>query len=181
MDPESARQFPFREELRAIFDARMQRLRSLAAAGVQGQQDNNKKNKSKKSARLLISDDQDEESMEQDKNKKADSIKKRKIMQGEVGSSDGVVEMLEELLKRQGMMEMEWCREEEAREAERTAREEEWRRTVEALERERMAAEQRWREVEERRRDREEAMAERRDALVTALINSLLQYGVGLP
>lgn len=180
MDPESARQFPFREELRAIFDARMQRLMWQAAAGGQDQDDSKKKNKSKKSARFLISDD-DESILEQDKNNIANSVKKRKIMPGESCSSDGVVEMVEELLRRQGRMEMEWCREEEAREAERTAKEADWRRAVQALERERMAAEQRWREAEEQRRDREEARAERRDALITALINSLLQYAGGLP
>jgi hypothetical protein len=49
----------------------------------------------------------------------------------------------------------------------------EWRQTMEALENERIMMEQRWREREEQRRIRDEARAEKRDALITALLNRL--------
>ena len=49
----------------------------------------------------------------------------------------------------------------------------EWRQTMEALENERMMMDSGWREREEQRRMREEARAEKRDALITALLNKL--------
>ncbi|RVW84922.1 hypothetical protein CK203_039525 [Vitis vinifera] len=56
---------------------------------------------------------------------------------------------------------------------ERRAKEMEWRQTMEALENERIMMDRRWREREEQRRMREDARSERRDALITALLNKL--------
>lgn len=61
----------------------------------------------------------------------------------------------------------------ERREEERRVKEMEWRQTMEALENERLMMEKRWREREEERRMREEARAEKRDTLITALLNKL--------
>lgn len=70
-------------------------------------------------------------------------------------------------------MEMQWLKAYEAKEEERRIKEMEWRQTMEALENERLMMERRWREREEQRRIREEARAEKRDALITALLNKL--------
>lgn len=170
MDPESARQFPFREELRAIFDARLQRLMSHTSAELE------------QNINLARSDDDDSSILGTSHIAQEDAgkIPKRKR---KVGSSSnrrgGVVEILEELMRLQERMEAEWCKEEEAREVERVAREREWRETVVAMEMERLEAERRWREVEEQRRSRDEARAERRDALISALLHRLLHGGGG--
>jgi hypothetical protein len=49
----------------------------------------------------------------------------------------------------------------------------EWRQIMEGIENERTTMDRRWREIEEQRRVREEARAEKRDALITALLNKL--------
>ena len=62
----------------------------------------------------------------------------------------------------------------ERRAHERQLFEQEWRQSMEKLERERLMIEQAWREREEQRRMREESRAERRDALLTTLLNKLI-------
>ncbi|TKW41114.1 hypothetical protein SEVIR_1G292600v4 [Setaria viridis] len=52
--------------------------------------------------------------------------------------------------------------------------EEQWRRSMQRMERERLMLEQAWMEREEQRRAREEARAERRDAILTSLLTRLL-------
>ncbi|KAJ1375616.1 Myb-like domain [Sesbania bispinosa] len=122
MEPEGVRQqFPFYNELQAIFTSRMQRMLWAEAEGG-----------SKKKA-----------------------------------------EILEEFMRQQMQMEAQWMEAYEARESERRLKEMEWRQTMEALENERIMMDQRWREREEQRRIREEARADKRDALITALLNKL--------
>ncbi|XP_068644636.1 trihelix transcription factor GT-3b-like [Aristolochia californica] len=180
MDPEAIRQFPFQEELRAIFAARMQRLlwqqeSDSAAAGSSGVK------------KTVKSDEEEEESMDEcdaDKGGK----KKRKLgptgrgdnrnTSSSTGTSSNAYEMLEEFLKNQLRIEMQWCKDEEVREEERRAKEKEWRQNMETLERERILMDRRWREKEEQRRAREEARAERRDQLITALLNKLIHESI---
>ncbi|KAL2901983.1 Trihelix transcription factor GT-3b [Bienertia sinuspersici] len=69
--------------------------------------------------------------------------------------------------------EAQWREEYEAREEERRKAEMEWRKRMEGLENERLMMERKWREKEEQRKIREEARAERRDALITTLLNKL--------
>lgn len=57
---------------------------------------------------------------------------------------------------------------------ERQLFDQEWRQSMEKLEIERMRMEQSWREKEEQRKIREESRAERRDALLTLLLNKLV-------
>lgn len=82
-------------------------------------------------------------------------------------------EVLEEYFAQQQRVEREWMEAVGRREAERRAREAEWREGMQALERERLAREQQWREREEQRRAREEARAQKRDALFSALLSRL--------
>ncbi|KAH7845054.1 hypothetical protein Vadar_034685 [Vaccinium darrowii] len=174
MEPEGMRQqFPYYNELQTIFAARMQRMLWMEAEGGASA--------SKKKGVQLSSDDEDDNEYS-DGGEKASSKKKRKVVKGGGGGSSSATisenmnslkELMEEFMKQQMQMEMEWMKAYERREEERRVKEMEWRQTMEALENERLMMEKRWREREEERRMREEARAEKRDALITALLNKL--------
>ncbi|XP_060202382.1 trihelix transcription factor GT-3a-like [Lycium barbarum] len=169
LEPEALRQqFPFYNELQAIFGARMQRMLWIEAeSGASG---------SKKKA---ISSDEEEENEDSEGEKV--SKKKRKVKGNvNIGSSSGSVnlvssfkEIMDDFMKQQMAMEMQWLKAYEAKEEERRIKEMQWRQTMEALENERLMMERRWKEREEQRRMREEARAEKRDALITTLLNKL--------
>lgn len=170
LEPEALRQqFPFYNELQAIFAARMQRMLWIEAEGGGGGASGSKKK--------AISSDEEEENEDSEGEKVGK--KKRKIKGNIVGSSSGnnlvssFKEILDDFMKQQMAMEMQWLKAFEAKEEERRIKEMEWRQTMEALENERLMMERRWREREEQRRVREEARAEKRDALITALLNKL--------
>ncbi|KAG8647758.1 hypothetical protein MANES_09G106100v8 [Manihot esculenta] len=173
IEPESLRQqFPFYSELQAIFSARMQRMLWTEAEGAAGG--------SKKKAVQLCSDEEDDN--EESEGEKLGSTRKKKKGKSAAnisggGSSSGNIgslkEILEDFMKQQMQMEMQWREAFEARENERKMMEMEWRQTMEALENERIMMDRRWREREEQRRIREEARAEKRDALITALLHKL--------
>ncbi|XVE97097.1 hypothetical protein REPUB_Repub02eG0281300 [Reevesia pubescens] len=174
MEAEAMRQqFPFYNELQAIFSARMQSiLWSESEGGVTG---------SKKKAVQLSSDE--EEDMEETELDHKGSIRKKKKVKtssaGMGGSTSGsrnnnnIKAILEDFMRQQMQLEMQWREAFEARENERRLKELEWRSTMEALENERIMMDRRWKEREEQRRMREEARAEKRDALITALLNKL--------
>ncbi|XWS67248.1 hypothetical protein CRYUN_Cryun05aG0271100 [Craigia yunnanensis] len=170
METEAMRQqFPFYNELQAIFSARMHSiLWSEGEGGATG---------SKKKALQLSSDE--EEDMEESELDKGSVRKKKKGKTGAgidgstSGSNNNIKEILDDFMRQQMQMEMQWREAFEARENERRLKEMEWRQTMEALENERIMMDRRWREREEQRRMREEARAEKRDALITALLNKL--------
>ncbi|KAH6769266.1 Homeodomain-like superfamily protein [Perilla frutescens var. frutescens] len=179
METEAMRQqFPFYTELQTIFATRMQRMLWLEAEGS-----GSAATTSKKKAAAQFSSDEEDENEESDGEKGAPSKKKRKVKAGNTSSSNpnpnsnsvvaGIREMMEEFMKQQMQIEMQWMKAYEAREEERRIKEMEWRQTMEALENERIMMEKRWREREEQRKMREEARAEKRDALITALLNKL--------
>ncbi|XP_047978119.1 trihelix transcription factor GT-3b [Salvia hispanica] len=172
METEAMRQqFPFYNELQTIFATRMQRMLWLEAEG------SGTASKKKKAAQL--SSDEEEEGEEESDGQKGHKKKMKKLKGGasnlnsNVSVVAGVREMMDEFMKQQMQMEMQWMKAYEAREEERRIKEMEWRQTMEALENERMMMEKRWREREEQRKIREEARADKRDALVTALLNKL--------
>uniref|UniRef100_F6H6T6 Myb-like domain-containing protein n=1 Tax=Vitis vinifera TaxID=29760 RepID=F6H6T6_VITVI len=167
MEPEAMRQqFPFYNELQAIFTARMQRMLWIEAEGG-----------AKKKGVQLSSEDEDEN--EESEGEKGSSKKKKKgktsvnVGGSSSGGSFNLKEVLEDFMKQQVQMEVQWREVFEEREKERRAKEMEWRQTMEALENERIMMDRRWREREEQRRMREDARSERRDALITALLNKL--------
>ncbi|KAG4922140.1 Trihelix transcription factor GT-3a [Glycine soja] len=187
MEPEAMRQqFPFYNELQAIFAARMQRM---LWAEAEGGGSNNKKK-----GMHLSSDDEEEgnEEMMSEGDHKGNIIiskknkKKGKMVIGVGGSGnnnnnsssssnnlESLKEIMDEFMRQQMQMEAQWMEAFEARENERRLKEMEWRQTMEALENERLMMDQRWREREEQRRIREEVRADKRDALITALLNKL--------
>lgn len=174
-------QFPFFNDLATIMATRDQRM-VWAEADGSGAASGSKK----KAAATSLSSDEDEEDNE-DSEEAGEKViaarKKKKVMKmGNIGSSSasgmGVVgnnvkEILDDFMRQQLQLDMQWREEFQARENERRLREFEWRQTMEALENERLMMERSWREREEQRRMREEARAEKRDALLTALLDKL--------
>ncbi|KAJ0878752.1 putative trihelix transcription factor GT3 [Helianthus annuus] len=126
MEQEGMRQqFPFYNELQAIFTGRMQRMLWLEAEG----------GSSKK--RLLSSDDEDEES-DVDKASK----KKRKISNKDSSTlAVNLKEILDDLMKQHMQIEMQWMKLYESKEEERRRRDMEWRQKMEALENEKIMGE----------------------------------------
>ncbi|KAM1798924.1 trihelix transcription factor GT-3b-like [Malus sylvestris] len=169
MEPEAMRQqFPFYNELQEIFAARMQRMLWAEESGAAS---------GSKKKTLSSDDEEDNEDSEAENKGSTGKNKKKKMKMSNIGSSsasgNNVRELLEEFMKQQMQMEMQWREEFQARENERRLKEMEWRQKMEALENERIMMETRWREREEQRRMREEARAEKRDVLITALLNKL--------
>ncbi|OMO97595.1 trihelix transcription factor GT-3a [Corchorus olitorius] len=174
MEAEAIRQqFPFYNELQAIYSSRMQNIlwSESEGGGTTGM---------KKKAAVQLSSDEEEEVEETTELEKGNIRKKMKKGKTGGGSSstsgsniNSIKEILEDFMRQQMQMEMQWREAFEARENERRMKEMEWRQTMEALENERIMMDRRWREREEQRRIREEARAEKRDALITALLNKL--------
>lgn len=90
-------------------------------------------------------------------------------------NSNSVREILHDFFQQQEMIEMQWRQLMEKHAYERQLSDQEWRQSMERLEREKMRIEQSWREKEEQRKLREESRAERRDALLTLLLNKLIR------
>ncbi|KAE8793176.1 trihelix transcription factor GT-3b-like [Hordeum vulgare] len=185
--------FPFHDEMRRIFDARVERARALEA----------KKAKGKDAAARRDPDDDggggegdegededeeaevfgDEEEGRADaeargagkkRRRKAAAAARTAAAAGGGGIEIGEVEaVLREFMRRQMEMEERWMEAAEARDAERRAREEEWRAAMVALGEERLALVRRWREREDAWRARAEEREERRHQLVAALLAKL--------
>lgn len=140
--------FPFYNELQEIFTNRMQRLLSMEPR------------------REFSFDDHEDDN---DNAEKASGSKKRN--RGE--SSYKLRETLEKFMKQQMQTETELMKMYEAREEERRMKEMEWRKKMVEMEKERLRLDEQWREREDQRRAREEARAEKRDTLITTLLNKL--------
>ncbi|GFY83784.1 hypothetical protein Acr_03g0005580 [Actinidia rufa] len=131
-----------------------------------------------KEQRVVIASDDEDDNEESDRDKAGSRKKKGKVHKsGNSPSSGGNIsilkETLEEFMKQQMQIEMEWLKAYKAKEEDRRLREMEWRQTMEALESERIVMERGWRQRDEQRRMIEEARAENRDALISALLNKL--------
>ncbi|XP_052155919.1 trihelix transcription factor GT-3b-like [Oryza glaberrima] len=183
----SSSSFPFHDELRRIFDARVERARALERKKVKGKDPDDDHDGGGDG------DEDDEEEADQQVDEEDDGAsgdttragsKKRRRKAaaaaaaarrtGSTGGVEGEVEaMLREFMRRQIEMEERWMEAAEAREAERRAREEEWRTAMVALGEERLALVRRWREREDAWRARAEEREERRHQLVAALLAKL--------
>ncbi|KAK9054938.1 hypothetical protein SSX86_026017 [Deinandra increscens subsp. villosa] len=164
-------QFPFFNDIQAIFEARMQKMIWTEAEG--------QASGSKRRVTQLSSDD-DDENEESDLEKiSGGKIKKKKAIRSSTSNnpsgsnSNNLKEILEEFMKQQMQIEMQWMRTFEAKEEERRLKEIEWQQKMESLENERIMLDQRWREREEQRMMREEARSEKRDALIKEILNKL--------
>ncbi|KAK1412398.1 hypothetical protein QVD17_33621 [Tagetes erecta] len=175
MEQEGMRQqFPFYNELQAIFTGRMQRMLWMEAEGGGS-------SSTKKRALMhnLSSDDEDENENEESDVDKANKKKKKttttSVNKDSSSSSALLKEVMDKLMKQQMQIESEWMKLYERREEERRMREMEWRQRMEALENDKIMFDRRWREKEEERRIKEETRSEKRDALITLLLNKLRQ------
>ncbi|GKV10546.1 hypothetical protein SLEP1_g21892 [Rubroshorea leprosula] len=190
-DPDTGRQCPFFEELQAVFNERaknMQRMLLESEAGLTQAKKRMKRVSVERSSEEF-SEYEDEEEDESEEERRRSNSRKRKVEKnvldksprattsttaGRINSSSSLQEMLKEFLQQQQTMEIQWREMMERRANERRLFEQEWRQSMEKLERERLMVEQAWREREEQRRIREDSRAERRDALLTTLLNKLI-------
>ncbi|PPS03059.1 hypothetical protein GOBAR_AA17601 [Gossypium barbadense] len=159
-DPENGCQFPFFEELHAVFTERAKTMQRRLLEPEAGSSSTQAK---KKPARGTSH-----------KRKKSDSTVVDKSPRPNSGTRTGLQEMLREFFDQQLRMEMQWREMMEKRAQERQLFEQEWQQWMEKLERERLMVEKAWREREEEMRRREESRAERRDSLLTTLLNKLI-------
>ncbi|THU61486.1 hypothetical protein C4D60_Mb07t23780 [Musa balbisiana] len=176
-DPADGRQCPFFEELNAVFLERANNTQRLLLESDSIASPSKKKLKrlsgDRSSSDEFPEDEEDEngsdeERLSRSRKKKADSSRGGQ-------RAAGIRELLQEFLQQQRRMELRWQDTVERRAQERRALEHEWRLSMEKLERDRLLLEQAWREREEQRRMREESRAEKRDALLTTLLNKLIQ------
>ncbi|CAA7406470.1 unnamed protein product [Spirodela intermedia] len=185
-DPEHGRQCPFFDELHAVFAERaknMQRhLLESESGGPQGKKKLKRPSGDRSSEDLSDDDAEDDDDSEEDhtsKGKKKRSDRGQPQRPGDKSKSTGNIhELLLEFIQQQQRMEAQWQEMMERRTQERRLFEQEWRQSMEKLERERLMMEQSWREREEQRRMREEARAEKREALLTTLLNKLIHDGL---
>ncbi|KAM0888541.1 hypothetical protein ACQ4PT_028289 [Festuca glaucescens] len=178
--------FPFHDEMRRIFDARVERARALevkkakgkdpAARGDPDDEDGGGGEDEEEEVELL----EDEEEIAETKGASGKKRRRNKAAPARTASAGGsgieigeVEAVLREFMRRQMEMEERWMEAAEARDAERRAREEEWRAAMVALGEERLALVRRWREREDAWRARAEEREERRHQLVAALLAKL--------
>uniref|UniRef100_A0A0E0KY21 Myb-like domain-containing protein n=1 Tax=Oryza punctata TaxID=4537 RepID=A0A0E0KY21_ORYPU len=177
----SSSSFPFHDELRRIFDARVERARALERKKVKGKDpDDDGEGDEDDDEEGEQVDEEDDGAASGDTTRAGSKKRRRKAAAaatarrtGSAGGVEGEVEaMLREFMRRQIEMEERWMEAAEAREAERRAREEEWRTAMVALGEERLALVRRWREREDAWRARAEEREERRHQLDDALLRS---------
>lgn len=157
-------QFPFYNDLHAIFTARMQKN-----WWIKPEDRSSKCSKRKSATERFSSQDPNNDEVE---NKAPGSSKKTK--ENDIWRSN-LKKLLKGFVKREMEMERQWRETFRVIEEERRLKKEEWRMKMEALERENMMMEIMWREKEEERREREETRAMKRDALISTLFNSLIR------
>lgn len=199
-DPDNGGQFPYFDDLHALFSSNTNNAQRLQLESEAGSQQARKRPRrtSRDHSSEEISEDEEGYAYESDEPKLARSNVARKkktekekrpkssnaekpSRQASLGSInnagravDNIQEMLKEFFQQQLRIEMQWRETTEKRDREREVFEKEWRSSMEKLERDRMMIEQNWRQREEQRRTREESRAEKRDALLTTLLNKLI-------
>ncbi|XP_039141396.1 trihelix transcription factor GT-3b-like [Dioscorea cayenensis subsp. rotundata] len=187
-DPENGKQCPFFEELHAVFQERarsMQQLLHESESGPPQAKKRLKRPSGDRSSDELSEDDEDDEDTDDERlsrsrKKKGDKGQQQQQQRAADKSkaSNSVHDILQDFLQQQQRMEAQWKAMVDRRTKERQMLENEWRQSMQTLERERMMLEQAWREREEQRRIREETRAEKRDVLLTTLLNKLIQEGL---
>lgn len=179
-EPDFAREFPFFDQLHAIFTERAKTAERTLLESESGTSTKKKRRKGllgdRSSEEFSDEEDEGDDESENDrmvKPKKAKSDRERQRATAEKCRANSMQEVLEEFFQQQQRMELQWREVLERREEERRLREEEFRNAMEKLENERIVREQHWREREEQRRSREEARSEKRDALFSAILTRL--------
>ncbi|KAL8101749.1 trihelix transcription factor GT-3b-like [Apium graveolens] len=187
---------PFFEELHAVFAERADNMqRSHVEPGAGPARNRGKRNSRDHSSEELsvdVDEDESEEAGRKSNPRKRRGGREKQLSRSALeklsprqpsamnassnanSSLPSIQEMFREFILHQQRIDMEWRELMEKRAYERLLFEQEWRQSMEKLERERIMIEQTWREKEEQRRMRDENRAEKRDALLTSLLNKLL-------
>nr|GMD08516.1 trihelix transcription factor GT-3B-like [Ipomoea batatas] len=184
-DADSGRQCPFFEELCAVFTARENNMQQLQLESEVGPQRVRKRVRSADQSSEEFSEEEDNDYESDDDRVTTGSVASKKKAQKEKRprptatdksskNPAGIHELLCSFIQQQLKIEMQWRESMEKCSKERELFEQEWRQTMEKLEKDRIMLEQAWREREEQRRIREESRAEKRDALLTMLLNKLI-------
>ncbi|PNT61797.1 hypothetical protein BRADI_5g20847v3 [Brachypodium distachyon] len=183
-NPENGRQCPFFEELHAVFT---ERARNMQRELLQSESGASVKMKLKRTSDDRSSGESDDEEDEVEVSEDEKPMRSRKRKAGDKGQQlrrtvensntgrSSIRDLLHDFLVQQQHMDIQWREVMERRAQERLVFEQEWRRSMQKLEQERLMLEHSWMEREEQRRMREEARAQKRDSLLTTLLNKLLQ------
>ncbi|KAK6129863.1 hypothetical protein DH2020_036381 [Rehmannia glutinosa] len=194
-DVDNGRRCPFFDELHAVFTARDYRTQppQLNVETVVPKARKTLTNASEDQSHEEFSQEQEnDEEIEVNQAGKARVVPKRKVGREKrqkiaetenyttnVNKNDSVINALQEMMRnfiqQQQRIDMHWRESMEKHAEEREMFEDEWRKKMEKLERERLVMENAWREREEQRRLREESRAQKRDALLTTLLNKLVR------
>lgn len=191
-DRDNTRSFPFFEELHALFTERAINTPQTPYDPEATSSQSKSKKRSLDSYQSLeeISEDEDDYKDQDNKitkvtippRKKLDREKRPQISNLDKpptpkqlnSGNNSMREILNDFFQQQQIIDMQWRELMEKHAYERQLFEQEWRQSMERIEIERMRTEQAWREKEEQRKMREESRAERRDALLTLLLNKLV-------
>ncbi|XP_031501896.1 trihelix transcription factor GT-3b-like [Nymphaea colorata] len=181
-DPDEGRQCPFFDELHKIFTERAKNMQRLLLESEL--RDTISKKKMKRPQQERFSDDLPQNPDEDEEDSDEESIARKSKRSKAYGDKAGVTldkskqttleGILQSFFQQQHMLDLQWQQMMDRRAQERHLSEQEWRKSMEKLERDRLIMEQTWREKEEQRRIREETRAEKRDALLTALLKKLI-------
>ena len=185
-DPDNGKQCPFFEELHAVFTERarnMQRLLESETGTPNHLKKKQKRSGGDKSSDELSEDEEEDEHSNNEQQRLARNRKRKadKVQQQHRGpdkskaASNGVHELLQDFFHQQQHAEARWRDSLERMAQERRVLEQEWRQSMEKLGRERLLLEQAWHRREDERRIREESRALKRDAMLTTLLNKLIQ------
>ncbi|XP_076935832.1 trihelix transcription factor GT-3b-like [Bidens hawaiensis] len=184
-DRDNARSFPFFNELHALFTERATDAPPTPFDPEAGSSQSKSKKRVARpdSYQSLeeISEDEDEyqelqtrKKPDRGKRPQTSNLDKPATPKPMKSDNDSVQEILHEFFQQQQMIDMQWRQLMEKHAYERQMFDQEWRQSMERMEMERMRTEQAWREKEEERKIREESRAERRDELLTLLLNKLV-------
>ncbi|KAH9556386.1 hypothetical protein CY35_07G023900 [Sphagnum magellanicum] len=175
-EPDNGRQCPFFEELDAIFKERAKNMDRLMLESETGFRKRTKQGKfSDEDNDEEYNDEEDSEDERAVRRKKRKSDKEKQRQTADRCRASSMKEVLDDFFQHQQKIQEQWRYAAQKRQQERLYRELEWKESMEKLEQQRRAQEHAWREHEEMRRVREEARAEKRDALFAALINKFFQ------
>ncbi|KVH91538.1 trihelix transcription factor GT-3b-like [Cynara cardunculus var. scolymus] len=192
LDRENSRSFPFFDEMHALFTERTSNTPPTPFDPEATSSHSKKRGIKMDSYQSLeeLSEDEDEyedeeikiakatvpprKKPEREKRARTSSLDKPPTPKQPSSGNNSIREILHDFFQQQEMIETQWRQLMEKHDYERRVFDQEWRQSMERLEMERMRIEQSWREKEEQRRMREESRAERRDALLTALLNKLV-------
>lgn len=184
-DPDNGKKCPFFDELHAIFTERTRHMEQLLESEPSHSRKKLKRFSGDKSSDELSEDDNDEDDNSdvehqagaRSRKKKPDKVQHLHQRGSDKlrGANSSIHGLLQDFFQQQQRNEAQWRDSAERRAQERQVFEQEWRQMMVQLGKERLMLEQTWQEREEQRRLREENRAINRDALLTTLLNKLIQ------